>query len=226
MTKQKTENTGLSRQDRCNRLAAEFQDGWVINLGFGMPTLCSNYDLNGRTVTFQAENGVIGYGSLAVEGEEDLHLNNASGQYVTMLPGGAITDQSDSFCLIRSGYIDVVVLGAYEVAENGDFANWKTPGRKGGGIGGAMDLAVGAKRVFIVMDHTTRDGQARLLTRCNLPLTAPGVVSLVSTNLGLFEVTSDGFVIKEIAPGFTAEEVQRQTDSKLIIPENLKEVEI
>ena len=123
----------------------EFQDGWVVNLGFGMPTLCANYDLSDREIVFQAENGVIGYGPLAAEGEEDLHLNNASGEYTTLLPGAAITDQSDSFAMIRAGYIDVVVLGAYEVAENGDFANWRTAGRTGGGIGGAMDLAVGAR---------------------------------------------------------------------------------
>ena len=221
-----SEKTPLDRQTMCNRLAMEFQAGWVVNLGVGMPTLCSNYNFGDTDILFQSENGVIGYGPLAEEGEEDIHLVNAGGQHVTLQQGAAIIHHADSFSLIRSGYVDVTVMGAYEVAENGDFANWKTPGRKGGGIGGAMDLAVGAKRVFIVMDHTTRDGQARLLTRCNLPLTAPGVVSLVSTNLGLFEVTSDGFVIKEIAPGFTAEEVQRQTDSKLIIPENLKEVEI
>jgi 3-oxoacid CoA-transferase B subunit len=224
MTQQATEKTGLSRQARCNRLAMEFQDGWVVNLGFGMPTLCSNYDLSDRTVIFQSENGVIGYGPLAAEGDEDLHLNNASGQYVTMLPGAAITDQSDSFCLIRAGYIDVVVLGAYEVAENGDFANWKIAGRKGGGIGGAMDLAVGSRRVFIVMDHTTRDGQPRLLPRCSLPVTALGVVSLVSTNLGLFEATPAGFVVRGIAPGFTSDEVQAQTAAKLIVPDHLKEV--
>jgi 3-oxoacid CoA-transferase B subunit len=202
----------------------EFQDGWVVNLGFGMPTLCANYEHQDRAVVFQAENGVIGYGPLAAEGEEDLHLNNASGQYTTLLPGAAITDQSDSFSMIRAGYIDVVVLGAYEVAENGDFANWKTAGRTGGGIGGAMDLAVGAKRVFIVMDHTTRDGQPRLLASCTLPVTALGVVSLVSTNLGLFEATPDGFVLLEIAPGFTPNEVQAQTAAKLIVPGDLKEV--
>ena len=145
MTRQPSTQIGLSRQARCDRLAMEFQDGWVVNLGFGMPTLCANYDLSDREVVFQAENGVIGYGPLAAEGEEDLHLNNASGEYTTLLPGAAITDQSDSFAMIRAGYIDVVVLGAYEVAENGDFANWKTAGRTGGGIGGAMDLAVGGQ---------------------------------------------------------------------------------
>ena len=220
------EKKSLSRQERCNRLAMEFQDGWVVNLGAGMPTLCSNYDFGDTSIIFQSENGVIGYGPLAPEGEEDLHLVNASGQYVTLNPGAAIIHQVDSFSLIRGGYIDLVVLGAYEVAENGDFANWKTPGRKGGGIGGAMDLAVGAKRVFIALEHTTRDGQPRLLKRCNLPLTAPGVVSKVATNLGFFEITPDGFVLKEIAPGYTSEDVQEQTEAKLIIDPNLKEIEV
>ena len=220
------EKKSLSRQERCNRLAMEFQEGWVVNLGAGMPTLCSNYDFGDTSIIFQSENGVIGYGPLAPEGEEDLHLVNASGQYVTLNPGAAIIHQVDSFSLIRGGYIDLVVLGAYEVAENGDFANWKTPGRKGGGIGGAMDLAVGAKRVFIALEHTTRDGQPRLLKRCNLPLTAPGVVSKVATNLGFFEITPDGFVLKEIAPGYTPEDVQEQTEAKLIIDPNLKEIEV
>ena len=220
------EKRPLSRQERCNRLAMEFEDDWVVNLGAGMPTLCSNYDFKDKSIVFQSENGVIGYGPMAAEGEEDIHLVNASGQYVTLNPGAAIIHQVDSFSLIRGGYIDLVVLGAYEVAENGDFANWKTAGRKGGGIGGAMDLALGAKRVFIALEHTTRDGQSRLLKRCNLPLTAPGVVSKVATNLGLFEITPEGFVLNEIAPGHTPEEVQAQTEAKLTISPTLKEVEL
>ena len=135
----------LDRQTMCNRLAMEFQDGWVVNLGVGMPTLCSNYDFKDRTIVFHAENGVIGYGPLAPEGDEDLHLVNAGVQYVTLKQGAAIVHHADSFSLIRAGYVDVTVMGAYEVGEKGDFANWRTAGRKGGGIGGAMDLAVGAK---------------------------------------------------------------------------------
>ena len=218
------EKSPLSRQTLCNRLAMEFKDGWIVNLGAGMPTLCSNFDLMDRTIILQSENGVIGYGPIAPEGEEDLHLVNASGQYVTLQPGAAIIHQADSFCLIRGGYIDVVVLGAYEVAENGDFANWKTAGRTGGSIGGAMDLAVGAQHVYIAMEHTTKEGKPRLLTRCTLPLTAPGVVNLVATNLGLFEVTPQGFLLKEIAPGYTPEEVQAMSEAKLTIPPDLKEI--
>ena len=168
------EKTSLDRQTMCNRLAMEFLDGWVVNLGVGMPTLCSNYDFGDTDILFQSENGVIGYGPLAPEGEEDIHLVNAGGQHVTLQLGAAITHHADSFSLIRAGYIDVTVMGAYEVAENGDFANWKTAGRKGGGIGGAMDLAVGAKQVFLALEHTTREGAPRLLKRCALPVTAVG----------------------------------------------------
>ena len=217
------EKTPLTRQAMCNRLAKEFQDGWVVNLGIGMPTLCSNYDFGEKDIVFHSENGVIGYGPLAPEGEEDLHLVNAGGQYVTLKQGAAIVHHADSFSLIRGGHLDVTVLGAYEVAENADFANWKTAGRKGGGIGGAMDLAVGAKRVFIAMEHTTRDGQPRLLERCSLPVTAVGVVKLVVTTLGLFEVIPQGFLLKEIAPGYTPEEVQAVTEARLVVPDDLTE---
>lgn len=217
------EKTPLDRQAMCNRLAREFQDGWVVNLGIGMPTLCSNYDFEDKQIIFHSENGVIGYGPLAAEGEEDLHLVNASSQYVTIATGAAIVHHADSFAIIRGGHLDATVLGAYEVAENGDFANYKTAGRKGGGIGGAMDLAVGAKQVFIAMEHTTREGEPRLLQRCNLPVTAVGVVTKVVTTLGLFEVTPKGFELKEIAPGYTTEDVQAQSGASLIIPDDIIE---
>ena len=217
------EKTPLSRQAMCDRLAMEFRGGWVVNLGVGMPTLCSNFNFGETDIVFHSENGVIGYGPLVSEGEEDLHLVNAGGQHVTLKLGAAIVHHADSFSLIRSGYIDVTVMGSYEVAENGDFANWKTAGRKGGGIGGAMDLAVGAKRVFIVMEHTTREGTPRLVERCSLPVTAVGVVKLLATNLGLFDVTPDGFMMKEIAPGYTPDEVKAVTQARLIIPDDLRE---
>ena len=222
-TKQRTEKAPLSRQAVCNRLAMKFEDGWVVNLGIGFPTLCSNYVFENKTVIYQSENGVIGYGPLAMEGEQDPHLVNAAGEYVILMPGGAIVHHADSFALIRGGGVDVTVLGAYEVAENGDFANWKMTGAKGGGIGGAMDLAVGAKRVYIAMEHTTRDGRPRLRSRCALPLTAVGVVKLVATTLGLFEVTPQGFLLTEIAPGYTPEEVQAVTEAKLLIADDLRE---
>ena len=213
----------LSRQAMADRIAMEFQDGWVVNLGIGIPTLCSNFVHADRRIVYQSENGLVNYGPLAVEGEEDPHLVNAGGQYVIPIPGMAVLDHADSFALIRAGYVDVTVLGAYEVAANGDFANWKLAGRQGGGIGGAMDLAVGARNVFVVMDHTTREGAPRLVERCSLPLTAVGVVKLVATNLGLFEVTADGLVLREIAPGYAPAEVQAATGAKLIVPPDLRQ---
>ena len=223
MADQPTEKPRLERQTMCDRLAMEFQDEWIVNLGVGIPTLCSNYVDPDKDIIFHSENGVIGFGPLAPEGQEDRHLVNASGQHVTVRPGMAIVHHADSFALIRRGMVDVTVMGAYEVAENGDFANWRIPSRKGGGIGGAMDLAACAKRVFIVMEHVTREGEPRLLKRCNLPITAPGVVTLVATDLGLFEVTPQGFKLKEHAPGWNPEDIQEQTDAKLTVSGDLRE---
>lgn len=214
----------LSRQDMANRLAREFQDGWLVNLGIGIPTLCSNYKQDNKEIIFHSENGVIGYGSIYPKGEEDLHLVNAGGQYVSLVDGASIVHHADSFAIIRSGMLDLTVMGAYQVAENGDFANWKTAGRRGGGIGGAMDLAAGAKQVFIAMQHTTREGEPRLLKRCSLPITAVGVVKLLVTDVALFEVTPDGFLMKEIAPGFDPEEVQSMSEAKLSIAQDLSEI--
>ena len=213
----------LERQAMCDRLAMEFQDEWIVNLGVGMPTLCSNYTDSSKEIIFHSENGVIGYGPLADEGKEDKHLVNAGGQNVTAVPGMAIVHHADSFALIRGGMVDVTVMGAYEVAENGDFANWRIPTRKGGGIGGAMDLAACAKRVFIAMEHTTRDGSPKLLKKCNLPVTAPSAVKLLATDLGLFEIASEGFILKEYAPGWTLEEIQAETEAKLTLATDAKE---
>ena len=213
----------LDRQAMCDRLAMEFQDEWIVNLGVGMPTLCSNYIDPSKEIIFHSENGVIGYGPLADKGKEDKHLVNAGGQNVTAVPGMAIVHHADSFALIRGGMVDVTVMGAYEVAENGDFANWRIPTRKGGGIGGAMDLAACAKRVFIAMEHTTREGSPRLLKKCSLPVTAPSAVKLLATDLGLFEITPDGFTLKEYAPGWTLEEIQAETEAKLTLASDAKE---
>ena len=213
----------LERQAMCDRLAMEFQDEWIVNLGVGMPTLCSNYTDSSKEIIFHSENGVIGYGPLAEEGKEDKHLVNAGGQNVTAVPGMAIVHHADSFALIRGGMVDVTVMGAYEVAENGDFANWRIPTRKGGGIGGAMDLAACAKRVFIAMEHTTREGSPRLLKKCNLPVTAPSAVKLLATDLGLFEIASEGSILKEYAPGWTLEEIQAETEAKLTLATDAKE---
>jgi 3-oxoacid CoA-transferase B subunit len=220
------EKASLSAQAMCNRIAMEFEDGWAVNLGAGMATMCADYDFKDRTIIFHSENGILGYGPPAPKGKEDFHLTNASNTYTTLLSGAAIVHHGDSFALIRGGHLDAVVMGAYEVAENGDLANWKIAGRRGGGIGGAMDLAVGAKRVFIVMEHTTRDGQPRLRKRCRLPLTAAGVVDLVVTNLGVFDVTRTGFVLREMAPGYTPEEIQAVSEAKLRVPDDITEFQV
>jgi 3-oxoacid CoA-transferase B subunit len=209
---------GWTRQQIADRLANEFQDGWIVNLGVGMPTMCSNTDIGDRDIIYHSENGVIGYGPIAPVGEEDLHLVNAGGQNITLRPGASVVHHADSFSIIRSGRIDVTVMGAYEAASNGDFANWKMAGQKGGGIGGAMDLAACAKRVFLILEHTTRDGRPRLLDACALPVTARGVVKLVATNLGLFAPDGKAFVAREIAPGVSIEEVRAMTGSRVVAP--------
>jgi 3-oxoacid CoA-transferase B subunit len=206
-----TSQKGWNRQQMADRIAREFQDGWIVNLGVGMPTLCSNTDIGDRAVIYHSENGVIGYGPIAEAGKEDLNLVNAGGQNVTLNRGAAVVHHADSFAIIRGGRIDATVMGAYEVACNGDFANWKVAGAKGGGIGGAMDLAACAKRVFIILEHTTRDGKPRLVPHCALPVTARGVVTLAATNLGLFEPTGEGFRVRELAPGVTLEEARAAT---------------
>ena len=216
----------LERQVMCDRLAMEFQDGWIVNLGVGMPTLCSNYVDTTKEIITHSENGVIGYGPIAEEGKEDRHLVNASGQFVTSQPGMSIVHHADSFGVIRGGMVDVTVMGAYEVSENGDFANWRIPTRKGGGIGGAMDLAACAKRVFIALEHVTREGEPRLLNRCKLPITAPAVVKMVVTDLGLFEVTPEGFKLLENAPGWSPEDIQEVTEAKLVIADDLREIRL
>jgi 3-oxoacid CoA-transferase B subunit len=215
---------GLTRQQMAGRIAREFQDGWIVNLGVGIPTLCSNTDISPREVIYHSENGVIGYGPIAPPGEEDLDLVNAGGQNVTLRPGAAVVHHADSFAVIRGGHIDVTVLGAYEVAANGDFANWKLGGQKGGGIGGAMDLAACAKRVFIIMEHLTRDGSPRLVPTCALPVTARGAAKLVVTNYGLFEPTGEGFLLREIAPGISVDEVRAGVGGRLTTAEPLPTV--
>ena len=215
---------GLNRQQMADRVAREFQDGWIVNLGVGIPTLCSNTDIGGRDITYHSENGVIGYGGVAAEGQEDLNLVNAGGQNVVLNPGAAVVHHADSFGVIRGGHIDATVMGAYQVSMTGDFANWKLKGQKGGGIGGAMDLAACAKRVFIILEHVTRDGSPRLVTACDLPVTARGVVTLVATNYGLFQPSGDGFRLLEIAPGLTVDDIRAATGGTLTVADTLKEI--
>ncbi len=221
-----SDKKGLTRQQMADRMALEFQDGWIVNLGVGIPTMCSNTDIGDRDITYHSENGVIGYGGVASPEEEDLNLVNAGGQNVTLRPNASIVNHADSFAIIRGGHIDVTVMGAYQVSMTGDFANWKLKGQKGGGIGGAMDLAACAKRVFIILEHVTRDGSTRLVSACDLQVTARGVVKLVATNYGLFEPTGDGFLLREIAPGFTVDEIRASTAGVLTVVPDLKTVRL
>jgi 3-oxoacid CoA-transferase B subunit len=200
-----------TRPQMAERLARELMDGWIVNLGVGMPTLVCDVDLGDREVIFHAENGVIGFGAVAPPGQEDVNLVDASRRHITLNPGAAIVHHADSFALIRGGRIDVTILGSYEAAANGDFANWKVKGAKGGVIGGAMDLAACAKRVFLMMEHRTRDGAPRLLAQCSLPITARGVVTLVVTELGLFAPAGESFRVRDLAPGTSLDDVRAAT---------------
>lgn len=221
-----TKKTPMTRELIAARAAAEFQDGWIVNLGIGIPTLCSDFVPPGRRVIFHSENGVIGYGGIATGEEVDPYIVNAGIQPVVLLPFASIVHHADSFGIVRKGLLDVGVLGAYEASANGDFANWKLPGRKGGGIGGAMDIASCAKRVFVIMEHTTREGEPRLLKRCTLPITAPGVAKLVFTDLGVFEPLGDAFRLVEVAPGYTPEEVEKVTGAPLVYKTPVREVKV
>jgi 3-oxoacid CoA-transferase B subunit len=218
--------TRLDEQTIALRAAREFTDGAVVNLGYGMPGLCANLVPEGRMVFFQSENGVLGYGNLAGDDEKDYELINASDQPVVPAPGMCFFDSAASFDMIRGGRIDIVVLGAYQVSEKGDLANWGRPGRPTTGMGGGMDLAIGAKKVIVTMLHTTRDGQPRVVKNCTYPLTAGHCVSLIITDLAVIEVAREGLVLKEIAPGWTAAEVQSLTEARLIPAGDLKEIEL
>lgn len=217
----------LDEQTMALRVAREFQNGMVINLGVGTPTLSANYIPQGREVIFQSENGCLGYGRTAQTPEEqDFNLVNASGQFVVGNLGMCFFDHAESFSMIRGRHIDLCVLGGLQVAENGDLANWLIPGREPGAIGGAMDLATGAAKLIVVMTHTTKDNKPKILKKCSFTLTATRCVDLVVTDIAVIAVTDKGLVLKETAPGWTAQEVQALTEPKLIIPPDLKEMEL
>jgi 3-oxoacid CoA-transferase B subunit len=221
------EKLRLTRDMIAARIAAEFQDGWIANLGVGMPTMCSDFLPAERFIVLHSENGLIGYGRGATVDEAGPYVVNAGVSPVLLHDYAAILHHADAFGVIRSGRLDVGVLGAYEVGANGDFANWKTAvGKKGGGIGGAMDIAACAQRIYIMMEHTTRDGAPRLLRECTLPVTARGVVTLVMTDLGLFQPAGDSFTMLEVAPGFTLEDVQAVTGAPVAASPDLREVRI
>jgi acetate CoA/acetoacetate CoA-transferase beta subunit len=208
-----------------SRVAKELRDGQLVNLGIGLPTLVTNYIPEGINVTFQSENGMVGMGVAPERGEENVNVTNAGGQYVTILPHGAFFDTSMSFGLIRGGHVDMTVLGALEVDQHGNLANWIIPGKLVPGMGGAMDLVTGAKKVIVAMQHTAK-GKSKILKNCTLPLTAKGAVDLIVTELGVMEVTSEGLLLKEINPSVTVEEIKSLTDADLIIAKDLKVMDI
>ncbi|HEX7390870.1 MAG TPA: 3-oxoacid CoA-transferase subunit B [Acidiphilium sp.] len=208
---------GWSRTGMAERAAADIPEGWVVNLGIGLPTLVANYVPAEREVIFHSENGVLGMGPAPAPGEADPWLINAGKQPITLRPGASIVGQSDSFGIIRGGHLDLCVLGGYEVAANGDLANWST-GKPGAvpAVGGAMDLGAGAKRVWALMEHVTRDGHPKLVERCAYPLTALGSVTRVYTDLAVIDVTKQGFRVVDIAPGVTFAELQARTGAPLL----------
>ena len=210
-----TSKPALTNEQMAQRVVAELRDGTYVNLGFGMPLLVANFLARDRDVLIHTENGLIGVGPVAEPGHEDADLVNAGKQFVTELPGAAYFDQSLSFAMIRGRHIDVSVLGAYQVAQNGDLANWVVPGERIPRVGGAMDLSVGAKRVIVMMSHLNKRGEPKLLERCTLPLTGQRCVSLIVTDLAVIEVSEAGFVLRETAPGWTAGEVVELTSAPL-----------
>ena len=215
----------MSREIIVKRVARELKDGDVVNLGIGMPTLVANYIPEDMDVTFQSENGFLGLGPAPEAGCEDEYIVNAGAQLVTIKPGGMFFDSATSFAIIRGGHVDVTVLGALQVDEEGNLANWMIPGKMVPGMGGAMDLVVGAKRVIVAMEHTAK-GAPKILKKCSLPLTASHQVNTIITEMGVMEVTAKGLELVEIAEGLTVEEVQAATEATLIVSANLKTMEV
>ncbi len=214
----------LSKQEIAQRIAQELQDKWYVNLGIGIPTLVANYIPEGIDIEFQSENGLLGMGPFPVEGTEDPDMINAGKQTVTVLDGGSLFDSAMSFAMIRGQHVQLTVLGAMEVAQNGDIANWKIPGKMVKGMGGAMDLVASADNIIVAMMHTNKRGESKLLKECSLPLTGVGCVKKIVTNLAVLEITENGFKLLERAPGVSVDEIKKATAGDLIIEGEIPEM--
>lgn len=216
----------LTREQIAKRIANDLQSGDIVNIGIGIPVLVSNYVAPDAEIIYHSEQGVLGMGKKAKPGEEDPDLVNASKEPVTLVPGGSYSHSADSFAMARGKHIDVAILGGMQVSEKGDLANWKVKGVKLGSIGGAMDIANGAKQVFIAMTHTSKNGEIKIVKELDFPITALRCVNRIYTDMAVIEVQRDGLILKEIAPGFSVEEIQKVTEPMLIIDEGLKEIQI
>jgi len=214
----------LSKDQIAQRIAKELQDGWYVNLGIGIPTLIANHIPEGINVEFQSENGILGMGPFPFEGEEDADLINAGKQTITALPGAVYFDSATSFAMIRGKHVQLTVLGAMEVAQNGDIANWKIPGKMVKGMGGAMDLVASAENIIVAMMHTNKRGESKILKKCSLPLTGVNCVTKVVTNLAVLEIKDNSFHLLERAPGVSVKDIQDATEGNLIIPDTVPEM--
>lgn len=214
----------LDKNQMAKRIARELKDGFYVNLGIGIPTLVANYVPEGINVAFQSENGILGMGPFPFEGDEDADLINAGKQTVTLLDGAAIFDSATSFAMIRGQHVQLTVLGAMEVTDSGDIANWKIPGKMVKGMGGAMDLVASAENIIVVMMHTNKAGESKLLKQCTLPLTGVKCVKKVVTDLGVFDITPEGFRLLERAPGVSVEEIKSKTEGRLVVEGDVPEM--